>query len=174
MAMANIFSYIKCGGENSPGPFSKKSKLRISLDQQIKVFKYLSFKVFIVFPSRVLSKYIGTKVQTTSFIPTYSFLEKQKEVWNLSLCLIFCMIFKEKYFSRYIILSTYQISLCLIAFNSWAIALYVYWNCLFSTLWRNKFWNQPSLPYQNLFLHYQKSQHKNLNIFRTKKTFKMK
>ena len=35
--MSNIFlkkSYAKCGGEASPGPFHKKSKLRISLDQQ--------------------------------------------------------------------------------------------------------------------------------------------
>ena len=35
--MSNIFlemSYIKCGGEASPRPFYKKSKLSISLDQQ--------------------------------------------------------------------------------------------------------------------------------------------
>ena len=34
--MINIFvekSYTKCGGESIPGPFSKKSKLSISLDQ---------------------------------------------------------------------------------------------------------------------------------------------
>ena len=37
--MKNIFlekSYAKCGGETIPSPFSKKSKLRISLDQQPK------------------------------------------------------------------------------------------------------------------------------------------
>ena len=44
-------------------------------------------------------------------------LWKLKEVWNYSPCLIFCMIFVEKYFSGYI-LSTDQI-----------------------LLWRNKFWN---------------------------------
>ena len=35
--MRNIFlekSYTKCGGETIPKPFSKKSKLSISLDQQ--------------------------------------------------------------------------------------------------------------------------------------------
>ena len=34
--MGNIFlekSYTKCGGETSPRPFSKKLKLRITLDQ---------------------------------------------------------------------------------------------------------------------------------------------
>ena len=38
--MKNIFlekSYAKCGGETTPSPFSKKSKLSISLDQQPKV-----------------------------------------------------------------------------------------------------------------------------------------
>ena len=38
--MRNIFlekSYTKCGGETSPRPFSEKSKLSISLDQQAKV-----------------------------------------------------------------------------------------------------------------------------------------
>ena len=38
--MRNIFiekSYIKCGGETILRPFSKKSKLSISLDQQFKV-----------------------------------------------------------------------------------------------------------------------------------------
>ena len=28
-----VESYIKCGGETSPRPFTKKSKLNISLDQ---------------------------------------------------------------------------------------------------------------------------------------------
>ena len=38
--MENIFlekSYAKCGGEITPKPFSQKSKLSISLDQQSKV-----------------------------------------------------------------------------------------------------------------------------------------
>ena len=38
--MKNIFlekSYTKCGGETIPKPFSKKSKLSISLDQYSKV-----------------------------------------------------------------------------------------------------------------------------------------
>ena len=46
--MKNIFlekSYTKCGGEIIPRPFSKKSKLSISLDQN---FKALYSFVFIV------------------------------------------------------------------------------------------------------------------------------
>ena len=38
--MTNIFietSYTECGGETSPRPFSEKSKLSISLEQQAKV-----------------------------------------------------------------------------------------------------------------------------------------
>ena len=51
-----------------------------------------------------LSKYIGTKLQTTCFQLILSFFKKWKEVWNYSPCLIFCIIFEEKYFSCYIIL----------------------------------------------------------------------
>ena len=40
----NIFlenSYKKCGGETSPTPFAKKSKLSISMDQKSKVLYFL-------------------------------------------------------------------------------------------------------------------------------------
>ena len=40
----NIFlenSHKKCGGETSPTPFSKKSKLSISMDQKSKVLYFL-------------------------------------------------------------------------------------------------------------------------------------
>ena len=43
--MKNIFlekTYTKCGGEASPRPFSKKSKLKTSLDQQSEML-YLFF-----------------------------------------------------------------------------------------------------------------------------------
>ena len=46
--LRNIFlekSYKKCGGESIPRPFSKKSKLRISLDQYSKVL-YILFLLF--------------------------------------------------------------------------------------------------------------------------------
>ena len=60
--MRNIFlqkSYRKWGRKASPRPFHEKSKLHISLDQQSEMF------VFIVCPSRGLTKYIKTKVLTT-------------------------------------------------------------------------------------------------------------
>ena len=46
--LRNIFlekSYTKCGGETIPRPFSKKSKLSISLDQYSKV-SYILFLLF--------------------------------------------------------------------------------------------------------------------------------
>ena len=58
-------------------------------------------------PSWGLSKYIENKLPITCFLLIF---EKQKEVWNYSRCLIFCMIFEEKYFCCCILL-TDQISL---------------------------------------------------------------
>ena len=60
----NIFlekSYTKCDGETSPRPFSEKIKLSISSDQEPKV----SYSLFYYMPSRRLSKYIETALQTT-------------------------------------------------------------------------------------------------------------
>ena len=40
----NIFyekSYTKCGGETSPRRFSKKSKLSLSQDQQLRAMEYI-------------------------------------------------------------------------------------------------------------------------------------
>ena len=75
----------------------------------IKIEHFIQF-VFILYPSRGLPKYIETKVLTFRFFSHLKFFKKQEEVWNLSPCLIFCMIFKEKYFLLCI--------LCLIAFIS--------------------------------------------------------
>ena len=61
--MRNIFlekSYTKCDEEIIPRPFTKKSKLSISLDHTILVSVY-----FYCIPSSKLSKYIETKLQTT-------------------------------------------------------------------------------------------------------------
>ena len=59
--MRNIFlkkSYTKYDGETIPRPFSRKSRLSISLDQ-------LHTICFNCTPSRGLSKYIETNRQTT-------------------------------------------------------------------------------------------------------------
>ena len=58
--MRNIFrekSYAKFGGEAVPGPFYKKSKFSMALDQQSEFLKF----VFIVCPSRGQTKYIKTE-----------------------------------------------------------------------------------------------------------------
>ena len=49
-----------------------------------------------------LSKCIETKLQTTCFCLLQSLFKNQKEVRDKFPCLIFCMIFEEKYFSCYI------------------------------------------------------------------------
>ena len=61
--MKNIFlgkSYTNCGGKTIPRPFSKKSKLSISLDQESQVLHGL----FLLYDKL---RYIETKLQTTCF-----------------------------------------------------------------------------------------------------------
>ena len=73
--MGNILlekSYPKGGEETIPRPFSKKSKLSISLDWQFKVLCCCCFCLFFLFclffwiPSWGLSIYIETKLQAAS------------------------------------------------------------------------------------------------------------
>ena len=59
---------------------------------------------------------------------------------------------------------------CRIAFTSWDIGQYVYCNCLLTRLWRHKLWNRLYLSNQAVFLR----QDKNVNILRTRRTFKIK
>ena len=59
--------YTKCGGGTIPRPFSKNSKLRISLDQESKSFIVFLLLYSISMPSSGLSKYIETKLQITCF-----------------------------------------------------------------------------------------------------------
>ena len=55
-------------------------------------------------PGWGLLKFIETKLQTTFLYLILTFFKKQKVVWNKSPCLTFCIIFKEIYFSEYILL----------------------------------------------------------------------
>ena len=95
-------SHKKCGGEALvPGPFIKFKSEHIS---ELTVGNIVKFG-FIVFTSQSLPKYNKTKALTTCFLPcTKLFFKKEKKglefFWNP--CLIFCMIFEEKYFPRYI------------------------------------------------------------------------
>ena len=64
--LRNIFleeSYIKCGGETTPRPFFKKSKLSISLDQCAKAF-VITF-VIIVYQVEDCPNLNETKLQST-------------------------------------------------------------------------------------------------------------
>ena len=84
------------------------------------VWNFINF-VFIVCPSGGQRKYIEIRVLTTCFYFTY---RKQKEDWNLSPCLIFYIIFQEKFFPCYNIL-TDQISLsdCLYFLRYWVVCV---------------------------------------------------
>ena len=57
------------------------------------------------------------------------------------------------------------------AFASWDIRQYVYCNCLLTRLWHHKFWNWPYVSNQAVFSTWTKSQDKNSNILRKKKSF---
>ena len=126
--MRNIFlekSCTKYGRGTIPRLFTETSKLNICLDQQSKVLHDLFYSI----SGLGLSKYNETKPQSTCFyLPSKAFLKNQKKVWNQSPCLIFCMIFEEKYFSCYILL-TDQTSLsgCLyfVRWIVWVLQLFV-------------------------------------------------
>ena len=62
----------------------------------------------------------------------------------------------------------------LVAFTSWNIVENVYCNCLLTRLWHHEFWSWPYLSNQAVFPTWPNGHDKNLNILRTKRTFKMK
>ena len=67
-----------------------------------------------------------------------------------------------------------KINIPLVAFTSWDIWQNVYRKYLLTRLWRHKFWNSPYRSNQSVFSTWPKTEHKNLNILRTKRAFKMK
>ena len=82
----------------------------------------------------------------------------------------FCVSFFQKN-AFYVILYWLTKFHCLIAFIFWDVGKYVYCNCLFPRLWRDKFWNWHYLFDQAVFLQDQRA--KCLNIMRTKRVFKV-
>ena len=89
-------------------------------------------------------------------------------------CLIFCMIFKQKYFSCYVLLTNFNYS----NFIVWLFFLHEILGhiCIiiicFSVCDVINF--EIKLSYQVFFLYDQKSLNKYLNIFRTKRVFEMR
>ena len=63
--------------------------------------------------------------------------------------------FSRKMFPMWYSILTDQFH-CLIAFISWDIGQYMYWNCFLTRLWRHKFWNSPYLSIQAVFRYDQK------------------
>ena len=98
--MGNSFpekSCTKCGWETTPGPFSKQNWAYLQINFQ----KFHAVCFYFVSLSPGLPKYIKTTIMTTWFYAIQIFLKKQKDFQNKSPYLIFCIIFEEKYFSRY-------------------------------------------------------------------------
>ena len=87
---------------------------------------------FYSMPSWGLLTSIETKLQTSCLYLILSFCKKNKEVLNKSSCLIFCIIFQEKYLIRYVILID-QVSLSGCR-NLWNIGQDVYCSCLLTRL----------------------------------------
>ena len=96
-------SYTKCGGETTPKPFSKKSKLSISLDQQFD---------FIVCPCRGLTNYLKNKVQST-FTSHKAFLRNAVKSGTSLLVSFSAWLLKKN-----ISLTEFY---CLVGFTSWDI-----------------------------------------------------
>ena len=102
--MRNIFleiSYTKCGGESSPKLFSEKLKLSVSLNQQSKRLKQ---SVFIVCQIEGYRNILRLSCRPLAFTSQQAFLKNKKRSSTSLPCLIFCIIFKEKFFSGCILL----------------------------------------------------------------------
>ena len=130
--MKNIFpkkSYINCGGETIPRPFSKKSKLIRSLHQLSKVL----YSLFLLYAKLKTSEMYWNYAADHSPLCNTKLLQKTKnEVWNWSLCLIFFLILKKN-LSCYILSPDHiSYSACLYFIR---YCTYVHCNCLSRLRW---------------------------------------
>ena len=137
--MTKIFlekSYIECGRETIPRPFSKKSKLSISQNQYSKNFIYF---VLVVCQVDDYWKRLKLRCSLFAFISNKAFL-KMKKRSRTSLPALFSALYLKKNSSVIIFyyLTKFQ---CLVALTSWDIGQCMYCNCLLTRLWRQKIWN---------------------------------
>ena len=119
--MRNIFlekSYTKCNGETIPKPLFKKSKLSTSMDQQSKVLCSL-FLLHAKVRTVEILKLSCIPLTFTSFLTK----KKQKVVWKWSPNLIFCVIFKEKYFCYFLLIDHISLCGCLYWVRYWSMSL---------------------------------------------------
>ena len=101
----------------------------------------ISLKFYTVYfyciPTRWLSKYIETKLQTTCFYSYKAFL-KSKTKSGTSLSVSFCARFLKKIISLVIFYWLTKFH-CLVAFASWDFGHYMNCNCLLTRLWLHNF-----------------------------------
>ena len=119
---------------------------------------------------KILSNIFKTKNVTKSI---KAILKSCYRVLQESICIISCIIFKEKYFSGYILLTDpIPLSACLYFIRY--IGQYVYCNCLLTRLDVINFEINLLFLIKPFSLHDQKVKTKSLNILRTKRAFKIK
>ena len=129
--MRNIFLgklYTKCGEKAIPRPFSKNSKLNISLDYWSSFMKF----IFIVCQVEDYRNILKLYHRPLAFIWYKAFLTNKK-TFRTSLSAWFSALFLKNIISlgTFYYLTKFH---CLLVFTWWGIGQYVYYNCLFNTL----------------------------------------
>ena len=146
-----------------PGPFLGNQKWPCLWINSLKLFTVCFYWVI----CWRLSKYIETKLQATCFYLKLS-IKKKRSGTSLPALKLFLKNISLVIGYRLIRFDY------LVAFTSWDIGKYVYYNCLLTRSWRHEFWNWFCLSNQAVFSTWPKSHDKNLTTLRTKKAFKMK
>ena len=122
-------SYTNAVKELSPDPFLKSQDWVYLWINGLKFYE-ICFYYMLIWG---LSKYSETKLQTSCFHIKQSFFKKQKDVWNFVSLPHFLHNFWRKIFFFVIFYQQTKFH-CLVAFNSWDIVQYVYYNCLLTRL----------------------------------------
>ena len=128
--------HTKCDGDTIPRPFSKKSKLSISLDQYSKVW----YNFFLWYAKLSTIRTFRLSCRPLAFTSHRAFLNNKKS--GTSIPVSFSAWFLMRNISRVIFYYLAKFH-CLVALISWDIGQYVYFNCLLTRLWRYKFRNEP-------------------------------
>ena len=135
------------------------------------VKRFIQF-VFIVCQVEDYRNILKLSRRPLAFTSDKAFLKNKKES-RTSLPVSFSALFLKDNISLVIFCYLTKFH-CLVVFTSWDIGQYMYCNYLLTRLWRHKFWNYLYYSNQAVFSTWRKSEHKNLNILRTKRAFKMK